>query len=88
MKSPMLKVLVLTALVIALAVPQAQAQSWEPVRGKTQLRELMSNTMFEGTLSGGEKAVSEYNADGTGELRAWGDVFPREWKVEGDKNML
>lgn len=84
MKSPMLKVLVLTALVIALAVPQAQAQNWEPVHGETQLRELMSNTVFEGTLSGGQKAVSEYNADGTGELRAWGDVFPREWKVEGD----
>ncbi len=74
----------LIALISIFALAPAQAQNWQPVRSETKLRELMSDTVFEGTLSGGHKAVSEYNADGTGELRAWGGVFPREWKVEGD----
>jgi hypothetical protein len=39
---------------------------------------------MEGTLREGVKATARYNSDGTGELMAWGDTFPRNWRVEGE----
>ena len=36
------------------------------------------------TLKEGVSATATYNRDGSGELRAWGDRFPRRWRVEGD----
>ena len=62
----------------------AQGQSWEPVTGAEKLRKIFSNTVFESTLKGKNKATSRFNADGTGETTAWGETFTREWKVEGD----
>jgi hypothetical protein len=62
----------------------AQDQSWEPVTGAEQLRKIFSNTVFENTLKGKNKATSRFNADGTGETSAWGETFTREWKIEGE----
>ncbi len=62
----------------------AQDQSWEPFTGAEKLREIFSNTVFESTLKGKNKATSRFNADGTGETTAWGETFTREWKIEGD----
>lgn len=62
----------------------AQGQSWEPVTGAEKLRKIFSNTVFESTLKGKNKATSRFNADGTGETTAWGETFTREWKIEGD----
>jgi hypothetical protein len=63
----------------------AQAQTWEPVTGADELTALFSDTVQTAELGGGSQAVANYNADGTGELKAWGDTFAREWKVDGDE---
>lgn len=75
--------LVFAALLI-LAAPLSIAQNWQPVSGDTDIRALFSDTTHTATLPGGNEAVARYNADGTGNLRAWGDVFERRWRVEGD----
>jgi len=63
----------------------AQAETWEPVTGADKLAALFSDTVQTAELGGGSKAVANYNADGTGELKAWNDTFAREWKVDGDE---
>ena len=71
--------------VLTLMLPGfATAQHWEPVTGEDTLRQLFSDTVFETKLEDNVDAIANYNADGSGELRAWGDVFPREWKIEDD----
>ena len=60
------------------------AAEWEPVEDPALLRELFSDTLLQATLKGGVKAEATYNADGTGELRAWGDTFARSWEVRGN----
>jgi hypothetical protein len=60
------------------------AADWEPVEDPALLRELFSDTLLQATLKGGVKAEATYNADGTGELRAWGDTFARSWEVRGN----
>jgi len=63
----------------------AQAQTWEPVDGADKLTALFSGTVQTAELGGGSMAVANYNADGTGELKAWNDTFEREWKVDSDE---
>ena len=62
----------------------ANAADWEPVEDPALLRELFSDTLMQTTLKEGVKAEATYNADGTGELRAWGDTFARTWEVKGN----
>jgi hypothetical protein len=62
----------------------ANAADWEPVEDPALLRELFSDTLLETTLKNGVKAEANYNADGTGELRAWGDSFARTWEIKGN----
>jgi len=60
------------------------AQTWNPVTSEQKLNQIFSDTVFRATLKDGVEATAHYNTDGTGELRAWGDTFAREWKIEGD----
>lgn len=62
----------------------ANAADWEPVEDPALLRELFSDTLMQATLKDGVKAEATYNADGTGELRAWGDTFARTWEIKGN----
>jgi hypothetical protein len=76
------KALVLLAV---LTLPVAGiADEWVPVTGEGQLRQLISDKTFSGTLKEGVSATAIYHADGRGELSAWGDVFPRQWRIEGE----
>jgi len=75
----------LILLLILASIPwNTHAQEWEVVTGTDRLESLFSDTVMEATLKGDNKAKARYNADGTGELTAWGDTFPRLWKIEGD----
>jgi len=62
----------------------ARAQEWQPVTGADDITALFSDTTHTGTLTEGVTATATYNADGTGNLHAWGDVIERRWRVEGD----
>jgi hypothetical protein len=61
----------LTAMLFSSSV---QAQTWEAITEAEALRALVSDAVFEGTLTTGAKAVTRYNADGTGVLTAWGEI--------------
>jgi hypothetical protein len=69
---------------LATVATSASAQDWQPVTGADELRALFSDTVMTGTLKDGVTATATYNSDGTGELKAWGDTFPRSWQVKGD----
>ena len=58
------------------------AQTWEPVRDADQLTKLFSDTKFETSLTGRARATARYNADGTGEMTAWGVTYERSWQIE------
>ena len=60
----------------------AYSETWKPVTGADKLTALFSDTVQTAELGGGNIAVAKYNADGTGELKAWGDTFQREWKLD------
>jgi len=77
-----LKILALA--LYALSSGIATAADWEPVDDPALLRELFSDTLIQTTLKDGVIAESTYNADGTGELRAWGDTFARTWEIKGN----
>jgi hypothetical protein len=76
--------LFITLILIALPLG-AQAEIWEPVNGADKLTALFSDTVQTAELGGGSMAIANYNADGTGELKAWNDTFEREWKVDDDE---
>ncbi len=69
------------ALVIANVPGLALAADWQVVTEVSALRALMSDTTMEAALAGGAKATARYNADGTGELNAWGERFSRRWEI-------
>jgi hypothetical protein len=68
-------------LAVALA-PAVFAQDWQAVTGEDELRALFSDTVMTASLKEGVTAEATYNADGTGELQAWGDTFPRSWQIK------
>lgn len=75
-----------TILFVATAWPAvSSAQDWQPVNGRENLARLFTDTVMEASLTNKVKATARYNADGSGELSAWNDVFTREWKVESDE---
>ena len=62
----------------------ASSQTWQPVIGTDELTALFSDTVMTGALKDGVNVSASYYADGTGELKAWGDTFPRKWEVKGE----
>lgn len=71
------------ACTLAAAFPLVvQAQNWQQVTDEAVLRGIMTNTVLSGELKEGVRSTSTFNADGTGELRAWNGRFPRTWTVE------
>ena len=62
----------------------ASATEWEAVDDPSTLRALFSDSRMEATLVDGVEAEANYNSDGSGELRAWGETFPRTWEVSGN----
>lgn len=62
----------------------ASAENWQPIQNAAELKQLFTDTVFKAELKDGEKAIADYNADGTGELRAWGGIFERSWEVKGN----
>lgn len=64
------------------------AADWSPIIDEAELAKLFTDTIMEATLKDDVKAVATYSADGTGELKAWGDVFKREWKIEKNQACL
>ena len=77
-------VTILTLALFSLYGGIANAADWKPVEDPALLRELFSDTVMQTTLKSGVKTEATYNADGTGELRAWGDTFSRTWEVKGN----
>ena len=71
-------------LILSTGAGSVLAQDWQPVTGAETLTSLFTGTVHEATLSEGVTATATYHADGTGQLKAWGDTFQRAWKVEGD----
>lgn len=57
------------------------ADNWRPVTSAEQLQQIMSGTRMSATLKKGVTATSQYNADGTGSVNAWGDTFKRRWFI-------
>ena len=76
----------LLAVMAAMFFSQAAlAQTWQPVTDPEQLTKLFSDTDFETSLTDKARATARYNADGTGEMTAWGVTYARSWKIEGEQ---
>ena len=71
-------------LALLLLIPNAHAQNWQPLTGADVIAALFSDTTMTATLKDGVEARATYNADGTGELNAWGGTFLRRWEIRGD----
>lgn len=69
---------------LLLFATNAWPQNWETVTGADELSALFSDTVMRATLKDNVTAIATYNSDGSGELKAWGDTFPRAWQVKGD----
>lgn len=76
------KLLVITSFL--LITGSSFAQGWELISDEDELRALFEGTEQTATLANNVKAIATYNSDGTGELKAWGDIFKRQWKVENE----
>lgn len=64
--------------------PSLHAQEWVSVTGRENLIDLVSGTTAEIELQNGQTAVGYYAPDGTARIEAWGEVFPRTWRVQGE----
>ena len=62
----------------------AYADDWVSLSGEETLREFVSGARAEIDLKPEVTAIGEYNADGTANIEAWGETFPRTWEVRGD----
>ncbi len=62
----------------------AYADNWAPLSGAETLREFVSGATAEIELKEGVVSTGEYYEDGTAEIEAWGETFPRTWEVKGD----
>ena len=63
----------------------ALSEPWQPITEEDALRTIMTGTVLSGELVDGVRSRSTFNADGTGELRAWNGRFPRTWTVENQQ---
>jgi hypothetical protein len=75
----------LVALASIVLAQGAFAQTWEPVTDPDRLREIFSDTYFEVALTDKTTATAHYNADGSGEMTAWGVTYARTWKIENNQ---
>jgi hypothetical protein len=75
---------IIITVLIAAFTTSINAADWEPIDDPAVLRELFSDTLMQATLKDGVKSEATYNADGTGEVRAWGDTFARTWEIKGN----
>lgn len=73
------------AAVLIVAPPAALASDdWQPLTGAQKLRDFVSGARAEIDLRPGVRAYGEYSADGTGNVEAWGETWPRTWEVVDD----
>jgi len=77
----------IVSIICTLFTNSVLADSWKPIDDVKVLNSLFSDTLFEATLKDGVKATATYNQDGTGKLKAWGDTFPRSWKIKGSNQV-
>jgi hypothetical protein len=70
--------------ILLLTGSNAWAQDWQALTGAESIEALFSDTTMRATLRDKVEAVATYNSDGSGELKAWGDTFPRRWQLKGD----
>ena len=82
-KQNLLRVMCLMCLLAVMTGP-AYADDWAKLSGAETLQELVSGARAEIQLKPGVIAIGEYYADGTAKIEAWGETFPRTWKVRGD----
>lgn len=75
----------LAAIASFVLAQSAFAQTWEPVTDPDRLREIFSDTDFETSLTDEAVATARYNADGSGEMTAWGVTYLRTWKIENNQ---
>jgi hypothetical protein len=74
----------LACCILLLTSSNTWAQDWQPLTGAESIEALFSDTIMRATLRDNVEAVATYNSDGSGELKAWGDTFPRRWQLKGD----
>lgn len=70
-----------------LPVFSVQAESWIKITGEKELKTLYADVVQEGALTNKVKWRTEYCADGTGSLSAWGQSFPRTWQVKDEDTL-
>ncbi|TGD74874.1 hypothetical protein E4634_06690 [Mangrovimicrobium sediminis] len=78
---------ILMSLLVAVAAPRANAEQWIPVEGRETLQALVSGATARIDLGQGHSAVGHYAADGSASIEAWGEVFQRSWRVEGENQV-
>jgi len=74
-------------ILLVLTISNAGAEAWEPVTGADKLSALFSDTVMTAKLKKDVTAIATYNSNGSGELKAWGDTFPRAWQVKNDERV-
>lgn len=72
------------ALLLSSASQIAQSATWQAMTGASTLHEFVSGTTAELQLTEGVTAIGQYKADGSAEIRAWNETFPRTWQVKGE----
>jgi hypothetical protein len=70
-------------LLIPVALP-LHAADWVAVQGRQALNNLVSGATAEIEVEPGRTAIGRYAEDGTARIEAWGEVFERTWRVEGE----
>lgn len=70
-------------LLLLVALP-LRAEDWVAVTGRQALTDLVSGATAEIQVEPGRTAIGRYAADGTARIEAWGEVFERTWRVEGE----
>ncbi len=84
MRHPFRTVKVLLLLTACLASQIALADNWQPLTGAERLQAFVSGATVDIQIRPGVTAVGAYHPDGTAEIRAWNETFPRTWEVKGD----
>jgi hypothetical protein len=62
----------------------AYADNWKDFSGAEKLQKFVAGVSAEIELKKGVVAIGKYYEDGTAEIKAWDEIFPRTWEVRGD----
>jgi hypothetical protein len=62
----------------------AYADNWKDFSGAEKLQKFVAGASAEIELKKGVVATGKYYEDGTAEIKAWDEIFPRTWEVRGD----